>query len=269
MYKNLFDCHVHSDNSHDGHCTVQQLSQKALDLGFAGLAITDHAECHGYPDMACQPRLLKSQADCAAAAQLFEGKLKVIFGFELAQPLQDTAYAQELLDLCGYDFIIGSVHGVGGLTRKEDFEYWAFMEDPNRNAHENLLDYFNQLIGLAKWGNFDVMGHITYPVRHLKIDFNRYMEQIDQLLRILIADGRGIEINTSGLRQGVGMTMPHLELVKHYRQLGGEIITLGSDAHYLDHVGHSIDIGMDMLKEAGFKYVTYYQNRKPHFLPVE
>jgi len=269
MYKNLYDCHVHSDNSHDGHCSVDELSRKAIELGFSGIAITDHAECHGYPDMACQPRLLKSVADAAAAAEKYRDRLTVIRGFELAQPLQDVAYAQELLDLCDYDFIIGSLHGVGGLTRKEDFEYWAFMEDPNRNAHENLLDYFNQLIDLAKWGNFDVMGHLTYPVRHVKIDFNRYMEQIDQVLRILIQDGRGIEINTSGLRQGVGMTMPHLDLVKHYRQLGGEIITLGSDAHYLEHVGHSIDVGMDMLAAAGFRYVTYYKDRKPYFAAVE
>ena len=268
MYKNLYDSHIHSDNSHDGHDSVEAICRKAIEMGFAGLAITDHAECQGYLDLVYQPRLLKSVADAAAAAEQFKGQLTVIRGFELGQPLQDTALALELLELCDYDFVIGSLHGLGGKT-KEDFEYWAFMEDPNHNGHEKLVDYYNQLIDLAHWGNFDVMGHITYPVRHVKMDFDRYMEQIDQLMRILIADGRGIEINTSGLRQGVGMTMPHLELVKHYRQLGGEIITLGSDAHYLDHVGHSIDIGMDMLAAAGFKYVTYYQNRKPYFVPVE
>ncbi len=268
MYKNLFDSHIHSDNSHDGHATVEDICRKSIDMGLAGVAITDHAECQGYLDLVYQPRLTKSVADAAAAAQKFGDRLTVIRGFELGQPLQDTDLALELLALCDYDFVIGSLHGLGGKT-KEDFEYWAFMEEPIDNVHEKLVDYYDQLIDLARWGNFDVMGHITYPVRHVKIDFDRYMDQIDHLLRILIADGRGIEINTSGLRQGVGMTMPHLELVRHYRRLGGEIITIGSDAHYIEHVGHSIDIGMDMLTAAGFKYVTYYKERKPCFVNIE
>ncbi len=268
MYRNLFDCHIHSINSHDGHTPVDEICQRAIQLGLAGLAITDHTECQGYHDLDYPTRITQSVADAAAAARRFAPQLTVLRGFELGQPLQDTALAQKMVALCDYDFIIGSLHGLGGKTCA-DFEYWAFMKNPTENLDWKLSTYFDQLIDLARWGNFDVMGHITYPVRHVPIDFARYADQIDQLLRILITDGRGIEINTSGLRQGVGITMPHLDLVKRYRQLGGEIITLGSDAHYLEHVGADLSAGMEMLEAAGFEYFTYFKNRKPVFLRVE
>lgn len=268
MYKNLFDCHIHSINSHDGHAPVEDICRRALELGLSGLAITDHTECQGYHNYDYPARITRSVADAAAAAQKFAPRLTVLRGFELGQPLQDLDLAEKMVALCNYDFIIGSLHGLGGKTR-EDFAYWAFMENPTDRLEEKLTAYFNQLIDLARWGKFDVMGHITYPVRHVPIDFDRYSEQIDRLLSILIQSGRGIEINTSGLRQGVGMTMPHLPLVQRYRQLGGEVITLGSDAHYLEHVGADLSVGMELLEAAGFRYFTYFKDRKPVFVRVE
>ena len=273
MYPTLFDCHIHSENSPDGHPAVDVICRRALQLGFSGLAITDHVECQGYKGIDYRPRILKSTSDAARAEEQFQGSLTVIRGLELGQPLQDKALALEMLGLHDYDFVIGSLHGLGG-AKKEDFVYWDAM-NPITDLDQKMTDYYDQLIDLAHWGHFDVMGHITYPVRyawgihHIPVDFTRYSDRIDQLLRILIENGRGIEINTSGLRQGVGMTMPHLDLIRRYRQLGGEIITIGSDAHFAEHVGLGVAESMELLRQAGFGYFTYYKERKPHFVPVD
>ncbi|NLM50722.1 MAG: histidinol phosphate phosphatase, partial [Clostridiaceae bacterium] len=91
---------------------------------------------------------------------------------------------------------------------------------------------------------------------------------LDKVLKTAIEKGRGIELNLSGLRQGLGEPLPKIEVLKRYKELGGEIITLGSDAHYPGHVGANLEDGFEILKEAGFKYFTVYENRKPQFIKI-
>lgn len=267
MYKNLFDCHIHSENSHDSKISVKDICLQAEKLGFRGLAITDHAECQGYLGCDYAANIANSLKDTRRAKEEFEGRLQVICGFEIAQVLQDYDLANLISDSNTFDFVIGSLHGIG--RTKETFEYWNSTEPVD--IDRKIEDYFDQIMEMTRWGKFDVLGHLTYPIRYITahhkipLDFARYSDLIDQVLRLLIETGHGIEINTSGLRQGVGFPMPHLPWVKRYRELGGEIITIGSDAHFLEHVGAGVAECMDMMKQAGYKYFTYYIDRKPHF----
>lgn len=121
--------------------------------------------------------------------------------------------------------------------------------------------------------NFDVYGHLDYIVRYAPDqdnDYNwkDYYDYFDTILRLLIDKGKGIEINTAGLKYGLKNPNPCLDIVKMYRSLGGEIITTGSDAHKACHIAYSYEIITDMLKNTGFNYYTIFKERKPEFVSI-
>ncbi|MBR5558964.1 MAG: histidinol-phosphatase HisJ family protein [Oscillospiraceae bacterium] len=270
MYTNLFDSHTHSENSPDGNHSVLNMCEQAADIGLSGIAITDHLECNDFIKDNYRTRVQQSVFDIRRAQQLLGDKLLISCGIELGQALQNKDAALEILNTYDFDFVLGSLHALEG---KLDFCYWDYS-DPNIIIHDSLVDYYKQQIDLAKWGHFDVMGHITYPIRYIwgknriPVDITRYSDLIDELLRTLIEKGRGIEVNTSGLRQELGTTLPDFPLIKRYRELGGEIITIGTDAHFVEDIGNGVEYTMDMLREAGFEYFSFFKGRQPRMLKL-
>ena len=135
--------------------------------------------------------------------------------------------------------------------------------------------YFNETYKLCKWGKFDVLGHLTYTLRYIegdngiKVDMKPYEEIIRESLKLIIQNGKGIEINTSGLRQKYGKTFPDYEWVKIYRELGGEILSLGSDSHCPEDIGKGIADGAEIALQAGFEYLCYFKERKPNFIKIK
>ena len=101
------------------------------------------------------------------------------------------------------------------------------------------------------------------------IELERYNEITDEIFKVLVANGKALEINTSGLRQPIGKTMPTENYVRRFKELGGEFLTLGSDAHFTQHVGAGIDEGYAIAERCGFEYVTYFENRKPVKVKIE
>jgi histidinol-phosphatase (PHP family) len=142
------------------------------------------------------------------------------------------------------------------------------------DIYKLLESYFKEIYALCKWGKFDVLGHLTYTLRYIKgnfgidIDISRYDELIAESFRTLIQNGCGIEINTSGLRQAYGDTFPSLKYVKLYRDLGGEILSIGSDAHTVEDLGKNIGDGAEIAKSAGFRHLCYFKRRKPVFIDI-
>jgi len=270
MYTNLFDSHTHSENSPDGNHSVMCMCERAVELGLSGLSITDHMEANEYEEFGYRARVQQSIFDIQKAQSLLGDRVLISCGLELGQALQNPAAAKEVLGLCDYDFVIGSLHALAGM---KDF-YYLDYNDPKIVIRDLVNDYYSQCIDLARWGHFDVLGHLTYPIRYIwgrariPVDLGLYSDAIDELMRTLISNGRGIEVNTSGLRQGLGTTLPDLPLVRRYRQLGGEIITIGSDAHCAEDLGTGIEYAMDLLKEAGFRHFTFYKERQPRMLDL-
>ena len=134
--------------------------------------------------------------------------------------------------------------------------------------------YFDELLEVIDWGRFDSLSHLTYPWRYiqgehgLRLDMNRYLPKMEQVFQALIQKGKALEINTSGLRQSYGLTMPHLELLQRYHDLGGRLVTIGSDAHRWADVGAGLEQGMELLKLAGFHHIALYRNHEPIPLPI-
>ena len=165
------------------------------------------------------------------------------------------------------DFIIGSLHNITGCA---DF---AFLDYSREDIPSLLERYFAELVELVRWGRFDALGHITYPLRYIAaygqaVELAPYGGYIDEALRTLVQNGKAIEINTSGLRQTIRQTMPPFSIVKRFRELGGEYVTVGSDSHCVADVGKGSAEAVTMLKEAGFSHLTYYMEHKPVQVPI-
>ena len=136
-------------------------------------------------------------------------------------------------------------------------------------------EYLKELLLMVKWGGFDILAHLTYPLRyivgenHRTIDLKRHSDLIDEILRAAAQSGKALEINTSGLRQPLGETLPTLPFIQRFREFGGEYVTVGSDAHFAEDLGKGVNEGMEIARQAGFSHVTLFQNRTPLPIPIE
>lgn len=263
-----FDSHIHSDNSPDGNNTVSHICESAVEKGLQGITITDHCEVNLFYKDLYDRTVRQSCFEVSKAASVFKDFIGIFLGIELGQPLQDIAAAEKALTLGRFDFVIASLHNVRG---QPDFYYINYDKE---NVYDLLDSYYNELLQMAMWNEFDVLGHLTYPLRYIvgehgiSVDMSRYDKIIDEIFAVLINNGKGIEINTSGLRQKIGVTLPDEKYIKRYHDLGGQILTIGSDAHNANDVGAGIQEGMEIAYNAGFRHITLFKNRTPIRLPI-
>lgn len=261
----LVDSHTHSVQSPDGENTVEEMAQRAAELGICHYTITDHLEINKFYDeeFLYEEPVRQSSIIVPQVIEKFSEVIDMHYGVELGQPLHDIELTNRMLESYNYEFIIGSCHMVKGW---DDFYYLDYKKtDP----YYLLELYFNEILEMAEWGKFDVLGHLTYPLRYItgqfgiKIDMSRYENIIDKIFATLVKNNMGIEINTSGLFNKIGVTLPDLNYVEKYKKCGGEIITIGSDAHCAKDLGRGINEGIKIAKLAGFDKIYYFKSRKP------
>lgn len=272
IYKNRTDLHMHTLSSFDGNFTAEQMCQAAVDADLATIAFTDHFDVDFYEQHNLGTRQQTSYEDITCAKEIFADRINVLVGIEMGQPTYDTALTEKSLNRYKYDFVIGSIHNLRKTPDFCELDYKTLTQDDVYN----LLDkYFEEELILAKWNGFDTLAHLTYPMRYIvqsgrfNTDLSRYDDITDEIFKVLITNGKALEINTSGLRQPIGKTMPTDNYVRRYRELGGELLTLGSDAHFTQHVGANIDDGYRIAESCGFEYVTYFKDRKPVQVKIE
>lgn len=264
-FVNLFDSHTHSHNSFDGEDAVFDLCESARRRQLMGLCITDHYDCQ-LPQQRCGVRIRNSVLETAKTKNFLGNSLMLTTGIELGEATRNFAEAQAAVGQFRFDFVLGSLH-----SDRESEDYY-FVDFRQVEVDALLRRYYQEMLELCRWGQFDVLAHLTYPLRYicgkyrLPVDLDAQEELIREILCTLIRCGRGIELNTAGLRQGLGETSPPLRYLKLYRQLGGEIVTIGSDAHRSGDIGAGIREGMELLREAGFSYFAFYKDRQPRML---
>lgn len=269
MKLNIFDSHTHSDNSPDGNHSVSYLCEKAIEKGIMGFAVTDHFECD-LVEEGQATRLRQSAFETELARATFGSSVRIAKGIELAQPQMFPDVAQSILSEISFDVVLGSVHS---LEAGKDLFYVDF-NDPGVVVTDILEGYYQANLDLAQWNGFDSMAHLGYAERYIwgkyRIPFRyeRYMDLIDETLRTLIHNGKALEVNTSGYRYGLGHSTPDRAVLARYRQLGGELITLGSDAHLAQDIGADFNVAMDLLLDLGYEYFAFYKDRKPVMLKL-
>ena len=259
-YRYLSDCHTHSDCSPDASDPTMMLCECACRLGLYALTITDHCECNVYREEEYDRSVRQSYFEARKASAVFHGRLHVRAGIELGQPMQNIEAAEDILDACDFDFTLASVHNVQGMPDFYELDY--SQVDLTKTLHQ----YFDEILETIEWGKFDSLAHLTYPWRYivgehgLAIDDVQLSGRIDEVLTALIKNGKALEVNTSGLRQKLGETMPNLQIVKRYYELGGKLVTLGSDAHRWPDVGAGMEEGMKLIRQAGFTHFALYSH---------
>ena len=165
-----------------------------------------------------------------------------------------------------YDFIIGSFHCAEG------YELYGSSYFNGRTAKDSYLVFYTYMLeNLKQYKDYDVIGHFNIIDRYTNEMANPsvYMDLVEEILKVIIADGKGLEINTSSFRYGMGeRTTPAGEILKLFKDLGGEIVTFGSDAHRAEDIGYKLDYAEHMARSAGFRYVATYDQRKPVFIKL-
>ncbi len=265
-FNNVCDNHCHSSHSFDGNNTPKEMLARANELGLKYITITDHCECEQYDHADYNYRVSSKKAyDDISVLKLDNQNL--LLGIELGQFLQNAEAREDALKNRNYDFIIGSLHS---LENKPDFYYWGDGVD----VVTELNLYFDELIRMIDFGGFDTLAHLTYPLRYLRNEqggfytFDPFIERVKEVYGKLIHKGISLELNCSGLRQSIGEVLPNKSLLDLYKQMGGELITIGSDAHSCEDLGKGLGDGLEILSEIGFTHYATYINRKPNMIKI-
>lgn len=257
----LWDLHTHTFRSFDAEAKPEEQLARAEELGFSGFAITNHCDVNIQPLEDIRKTFLEDGKDVQRLQEM-GSTVEILQGIELGEPLEDLPYAEEMMGLLPYDYIIGSVHNSPG---QEDF---YFLDCTSINLDQVLIPYFETLIQLADWGKTDSVAHITYPLRYIegkynrKVDLSRYSDLIDQLFRTIIDRNLALEVNSSGLRQEIKCPMPDERFLRRYYELGGRKIVFGSDAHTSRDFGFGILECQKMCKVIGFTEAVCFRQRR-------
>lgn len=264
------DSHVHSHLSFDGspEAIPERMCQKALDLGLTHLCITDHCDVNG-PELGYAP-LDEAAADreIPACRDAFRGRLDVGYGIELGEATEFPDRARAILSRHDYDFILGSLHNLKGCV---DFAYIKF-EHPGFDAPLIEKLYERMLLeteALLSFDGISSLAHLTYMERYVRragktVPEDGYRDVLKRIFRLMTERGIALELNVSPIARGEdNYTMPDASLLKLYRECGGELVTVGSDAHNPAQIGAGIREGYRLLLETGFSYVTVFRRRKP------
>jgi len=272
----LSDFHTHSLFSSDSSAKPEEIIKAAAAKGLASICFTEHNDYdyppengqvmfnldfdryYSYIDAVRNSGLDALSADNGAPVSIYIG---VEQGLSVPAADRINAYDPDKK----LDFIIGSSHLVDGGDPYYP-EFWN-----NRSTKAAILSYFESIYNnIQVCHNFDVYGHLDYVVRYApdkdaSYNWLDYYDLLDSILKQLIQAGKGIEVNTSGLKSGLTYPNPCLGILKRYRELGGEILTIGSDAHNPQYIGYSFDTIPTLLSEAGFRYYTTFSKRVPVF----
>lgn len=261
----MYDYHNHTNFSSDSTTPMAEMVQTAYEKGLEEIAITDHYDPN-YPDPEFPFTIdfAKYQQTLEEVQEQFRGKIKVVKGIEIGIQHGDC------FDLCSqavksypYDFVLGSFHCADG------FELYGkgFYEGKSIEAsYEGFYQYMYRC--LQVYDDYDVLGHFNIIDRYTDCipSHNVYMDIVEEILKLIINKGKGLEINTSSFRYGLGeRTTPAIEIFQLYKDLGGEIVTTGSDAHLPIHIMDHLDYAEEMIKKVGLKYVTTFEQRQPKF----
>lgn len=265
----LADYHTHSRMSPDAATPMADMARAAAAAGMNEICLTDHVEpvewLPGRP--AAETYDWQAlEAEFASARAAVGDTISMRLGVELGDAFWDFARAERIMAAAPkLDFVIGSVH-----MFSEAYETWdlsVYAPEDEHAPRRAIADYLESAYAMAKWGKFSVLGHLTLPLRYFNeklgfsLSFDEFGGEVEDIFRALIQNGCGIELNTNR-----GHTpLPDEKWLRLYRSMGGEIITLGSDAHQARYIGAGFSQALAMLEACGFRWVVTYRRHTPCF----
>lgn len=282
------DCHLHTSFSGDSSTPMEQMIEQAIHLGLPRVCFTEHLDWD-YPAPDSSKR---SQAELPFATgngpenpfsldlfayytrleelqSRYRSRIDVRFGIELG--MIDSAYDvyRALLKKYPFDFVIASSHLVDRLDPYYP-DFWQTYEDERQfdAVRHGMERYFTSTLKhLSAFDDFDTYAHLDYIIRYVpgkrSYSYLEYADLLDAILKRLIEMDKALEVNTGGYKYGLGVPNPQPEVLRRYQELGGERITIGSDAHAPEHIAFDFAVCTDLLTSLGFRYYAVYNHRSP------
>ncbi|MGC9356303.1 MAG: histidinol-phosphatase [Anaerolineae bacterium] len=257
----MFDLHVHTHHSCDASPTMAEMAEEALRRGLEGIAFSDHMEwvpedeATGY----LKPDLYFAELEATRAR--YGDQLEILAGLEVGNSHQYLSEARDFLKAWPWDYVLGSAHWADGLPMWQSVAF----EDGMEVAYAR---YFREVAALAAEGEYDVLAHFDLVVRDSWALYQRtcptegYAADIREALRAVVERGKGLEVNTSPMSKGLSEPSPSLMILRWYRELGGEILTFGSDAHRSPEVGQHFERARELALAAGFERLARFRERR-------
>ena len=267
------DFHLHSSFSGDSKASMEDMILQAIKLNLHTICFTEHTDMD-FPYAKGDPiNMFTLQTDSYLFDLLryrekYKNKIKILFGVEIGLQPHISDILTQYASAYPFDFIIASSHTCHGMDpyKSEFFE--------GRTEKVAYQVYFESILeNIECYSDFDVYGHLDYvvrygPTKNANYSYQHHKEVIDEILHQLILDGKGIEINTSGYKYGLGAPHPSLEIISRYKKMGGKIITIGSDGHRPENLAYAFDQAEKDLLSCGFQEYTTFEKRKPTFIKL-
>lgn len=264
------DYHLHSHFSGDSDAPMEAMILRAVELGFTQMCFTEHMD-FDYPVTSETPSGLfevntdSYLFDLLRYREKYADQIRVCFGIELGMQPHLSAKNARYVKAHDFDFVIASTH----VVKRTDPYYPSYFE--GRSDEEAYRSYFEEtLANMRSFTDYDVYGHIDYVIRYGQTKdrdycYEKYQDLFDQMIDLLLSHKKGIEINTGGLRKGLQEAHPCTEFLRRYRKKGGEIITVGSDAHTPADMGSHFGRAAEILTDCGFSHYCTFEKRTPSF----
>lgn len=259
------DYHLHSDFSADSETPAESMVRRAIELGLSEMCFTEHMDPDMISDVVFTVDFEAYFAELQRLREQYRDRIKLHIGMEYGLQPHLPGHLRKLAGQYPFDFIIASQHVVGGKD-----PYWpSFFEGrEERDCYERFFREEYENLTLFSPDDWDTLGHMDYVVRYGPnqnrfYSYAEYGDLIDPILLFLIRHDKCLEVNTGGIRHGLGEPNPSVEVLRRYRELGGERITIGSDAHEPAHLCYAFDQAAGLLRELGFRGYTVFEGRKP------
>lgn len=263
----LCDMHIHSKYSYDGCDTPDDICRAAIARGMRTIAFTDHHDLlpEGMEVSTYEQHDMEARHEIERVRERYAPKLEVLYGIELGEPNTNPAAAERFLQKHPFDFVLGSVHFTFQKGEAIDIYEVDFGSIPYIDV---IQDYFNNMLAMIRLGGFHSLAHLDYVYRPMKgvvpaPVLEPWRETVDEVLRLIVRKGIALEISTRGFRDWFGRLSPEEWVLRRFRELGGENVTIGSDTHGIVAVGLGAKDAAEFAKTCGFDYITTYRAGKP------
>jgi len=289
---------MHTNASGDSPADMEDMIRQAVSLGLDEICITDHVDFPPVEDIRHWPvisgagvssqlewaRILEDGETCEIVripfdeyvanyqrlAEAYKDRITVKLGCEIGISYHCRQAIHAHLAKYPFDFVIGSQHTVDRFDICGNRETFFI----GKTKHEAYTAHLEEMAdNVRSYDCFDVLGHMDYIIRYVpyqdrQMHVTEFADLLDGIFTTLVHKGKGLELNTSGLRYKLGQAHPHIDILRRYRALGGEIITVGSDAHRPNDLAAYMREAEEILREAGFKAYCKFNARVPIFIDL-
>lgn len=264
----MYNSHTHTNNSHDAKANIEDLCKEAVKNSLTGFAVTDHCDISYLSEPWVMTGISGSVKDALWAKENFSDKLFVGMGIEIGETIFNHKAADKIIQGNCWDVVLSSVHLVSNMPWAVPFSQIDFSKADNDIIDKFLIQYFIDMQNMLQVTDFDILCHLTVPLRYIvkkykrQVNEEKYYPVITDILKEIIKRDISLEINTSGFITEENYFMPDEAIIDIYKSLGGKRVSLGSDAHTAAALTAGLLQGADMLKALGFDKATYYKKRK-------